>query len=41
MYLMLLLLIVVALVNPQDRYYSEECNKRMNCYYDCNQAFFP
>jgi len=40
-YLFMLFLIVCALINPQDRYYAEECDKRMECYNDCNMAFFP
>lgn len=40
-YFFMLFLIVCGLVGPQDRFYSQECNKRMECYTDCNKAFFP
>jgi hypothetical protein len=37
----ILFIMVYVIIAPQDSYFAGECEKRLNCYQDCNNAFFP
>ena len=37
----ILFMFVYAMIRPRGKYYTAECEKRLDCYNACNKAFFP
>lgn len=37
----ILFMLMYVIIAPQDAYYKEECEKRLNCYNHCNDDYFP
>jgi len=37
----ILFIFTYLVISPQDKYFTTECNKRLECYNACTKAFFP
>eukprot|EP00347_Sterkiella_histriomuscorum_P020903 403336019 len=40
-YILLIFIFVYTLIDPNDEYYFNECQKRVDCYSGCNVGYFP